>query len=80
MTSNDADAITILLRELIEDSCYSDTQMQRDHAEIPALMINRTFIAAALVVPHLSEIMKTLVGAVSQGVSAVVSIFRKENS
>ena len=36
-----------------------------------------TFIAAALVVPHLSEIMKTLVGAVSQGVSAVASLFRK---
>ncbi len=36
-----------------------------------------TFIAAALVVPHLSEIMKTLVGAVVQGVSAVASIFRK---
>lgn len=139
MTSNDADAITIQLRELIavnkEQIAEMKTlaaQMQRDNAEFHALMIKEfsdfkaeqnanfdtfkseirqdikelkaevvvlqrdvegikhdvvalfhwdywilTFIAAALVVPHLSEIMKTLVGAVVQGVSAVVSLFRK---
>ena len=146
MTSNDADAITIQLRELIavnkEQIAEMKTlaaQMQRDNSEFHALMIKEfsdfkaeqnanfdalksevrqnikeirqdmkelkaevvvlqrdvegikhdvvalfhwdywilTFIAAALVVPHLSEIMKTLVGAVVQGVSAVVSLFRK---
>ncbi len=164
MTSNDADAITIQLRELIsvnkEQIAEMKTlaaHMQRDNAEFHALMIKEfsdfkaeqnarfdaftekqdakfesfkadvrqeitdvkqdikelkqdvkelraevvvlqrdvegikhdvaalfhwdywilTFIAAALVVPHLSEIMKTLVGAVVQGVSAVASIFRK---
>lgn len=157
MTSNDADAITIQLRELIavnkEQIAEMKTlaaQMQRDNAEFHALMIKEfsdfkaeqnakfeaftakqdtrfesfrteirqdikelkqdvkelraeviviqrdvegikhdvaalfhwdywilTFIAAALVVPHLSEIMKTLVGAVAQGVSAVASLFRK---
>ena len=168
MTSNDADAITIQLRELIavnkEQIAEMKTlaaQMQRDNAEFHALMIKEfsdfkaeqnarfdafaekqdakfdtftekqdakfasfrseirqdftnlrqdmkelkaevvviqrdlegikhdvaalfhwdywilTFIAAALFVPHLSEIMKTLVGAVSQGVSAVASLFRK---
>ena len=146
MTSNDADTITIQLRELIavnkEQIAEMKTlaaQMQRDNAEFHALMIKEfsnfkaeqnaifdafkseirqdikevrqdmkelkaevvvlqrdvegikhdvaalfhwdywilTFIAAALVVPHLSEIMKTLVGAVVQGVSAVVSLFRK---
>ena len=139
MTSNDADAITIQLRELIavnkEQIAEMKTlaaQMQRDNAEFHALMIKEfsdfkaeqnanfdtfkseirqdikelkaevvvlqrdvegikhdvaalfhwdywilTFIAAALVVPHLSEIMKTLVGAVVQGVTAVASLFRK---
>lgn len=146
MTSNDADAITIQLRELIavnkEQIAEMKTlaaQMQRDNSEFHALMIKEfsdfkaeqnanfdalksevrqnikeirqdmkelkaevvvlqrdvegikhdvaalfhwdywilTFIAATLVVPHLSEIIKTLVGAVVQGVSAVASIFRK---
>ncbi len=135
MTSNDADAITIQLRELIavnkEQIAEMKTlaaQMQRDNAEFRALMIKEfsdfksevkqdikeirqdmkelraevvvlqrdvegikhdvaalfhwdywilTFIAAALVVPHLSEIMKNLVGAVVQGVTAVASLFRK---
>ena len=146
MTSNDADAITIQLRELIsvnkEQIAEIKTlaaQMQRDNAEFRALMIKEfsnfkaeqnanfdafktevrqdikeirqdvqelraevivlqrdvegikhdvaalfhwdywilTFIAAALVIPHLSEIMKTLIGAVAQGVSAVSSLFSK---
>lgn len=131
MTSNDVDAITIQLRELIavnkEQIAEMKTlaaQMQRDNAEFHALMIKEfsdfkvevrqdikelraevvvlqrdvegikhdvaalfhwdywilTFIAAALVVPHLSEIMKTLIGAVVQGVSTVASLFSKRKN
>lgn len=39
-----------------------------------------TFIAAALVIPNLPDIMKNLVGAVTQGASAVALLFRKRKN
>ncbi|MBQ4402484.1 MAG: hypothetical protein II832_09985 [Synergistaceae bacterium] len=39
-----------------------------------------TFIAAALVIPHLPDIMKNLVGAVTQGFSAIASLFSKRKN
>lgn len=39
-----------------------------------------TFIAAALVIPHLPDIVKNLVGAVTQGVLAVASLFSKRKN
>ena len=39
-----------------------------------------TFVAAALVIPHLPDIMKSLVGAVTQSVSAIASLFSKRKN